>query len=434
MSTSSDQPHIITHSTKLAWLTWGLAALFYYYEYSLQVSPSVMTVQLSHAFGVQASGLGKLVAYYFYAYAIMQIPVGLLLDKFGPRIMLTLALLVCASASFIFSRTTHLGTAQIARFSMGLGSAFSVVSCFKLAANWFAPQRFALLTGLLLTIGMLGAAGGQAPLAALVTLGGWRSVLVGFAVVGFCLSVVIFLVVRDRPKQVTCPTFHPPKSLSAVVMGLGRILKKPPMWIAAVYGSLMFGPTIALGGLWGVPYLASHFNLNKSAAGAIMTLFFIGWAIGATSFGAYSDFIQRRKPPLYIGSVGALLSICALLYLPVTLIETMVLLFLFGFFSAAFLPIFSIVKEITPHQYTASALGFTNTMNTAVGALLQPGIGMLLDYCWQGHMLNAVQRYYSLAVYTKALSLLPLCLVLAMCFLPFVKETYCRSDASEITA
>ena len=428
MSTSSEQSHTITRSTKLAWLTWGLAALFYYYEYSLQVSPSVMTAQLSQSFGVQASGLGKLVAYYFYAYAIMQIPVGLLLDKFGPRMMLTIAVLICAGASFIFSHTAHLGTAQTARFFMGVGAAFSVISCFKLAANWFAPQRFALLTGLLLTIGMLGAAGGQAPLAALVTLGGWRSVLVGFAIVGFCLSMVIFFIVRDHPKNVKRPTFQPPKSLSVVVMGLWQIMKKPPMWITAIYGSLMFGPTIALGGLWGVPYLANHFHLDKSAAGAIMTLFFIGWAIGATSFGAYSDFIQKRKPPLYIGSVFSLLCICALLYLPITLREAMVLLFLFGFFSAAFLPVFSIVKEITPHQCTGSALGFANTLNTAIGALLQPVIGMALDYFWQGDMVNHVQRYYSLAVYTKALSLLPLCFLLAMCFLPFVKETHCRYE------
>lgn len=421
-----------THSAKLAWLTWGLGALFYYYEYSLQVSPSVMTTQLSQAFNVDATGLGKLVAYYFYAYAIMQIPVGLLLDKFGPRIMLTIALFICATGSLVFSCTTHLSTAEAARFFMGVGAAFSVISCFKLAANWFPPKRFALLTGLLLTIGMLGAAGGQAPLALLVTLGGWQHVLIGFAVIGFTLGTTIFLVVRDTPKGgiTTHKNTVPSKRRVGVLQGLGKALKKPQIWVVACYGSFMFGPTIAFGGLWGVPYLTSHFSINKATAGAVITLFFIGWAVGATSFGAYSDFIQKRKPPLCIATIGSFMVICALLYLPINLIGAMILLFLFGFFTAAFLPIFSIVKEITPREYTASAIGFTNTLNTAVGAILQPAIGMVLDALWQGgdNMLAHAHRHYTLSLYTKALSLLPLCFVLALCFLPFIKETYCKDQ------
>ena len=412
----NSKPVLALSVPKLAWITWGLAALFYYYEYSLQVSPSVMASQLSVSFHVQASGLGKLVAYYFYAYALMQIPVGLLLDKFGPRIMLTLALMICSAGSFILSRTTQLSTAECARFFMGMGSAFSVISCFKLAANWFPPRRFALLTGLLLTIGMLGAAGGEAPLALLVTLSGWRSVLVGFAVIGFILGVIIFIVVRDHPPDASDEAQTPPERLSTVIIALGSIIKKPQIWIAAVYGSLMFGPTIAFGGLWAVPYLTRQFAINKSTAGAIMTLFFIGWAIGATTFGAYSDAIQRRKPPLCIGAIGSLIFICIMLYLPVNIPWVMVCLFLFGFFSAAFLPIFSIVKEITPHQYAASALGFTNTLNVAVGALLQPTIGFILDMFWQGGMLHHGQRYYTPHLYMIALSVLPVCILLALCF------------------
>ncbi|MCD6055287.1 MAG: transporter [Gammaproteobacteria bacterium] len=412
---------------KLAWVTWGLGALFYYYEFSLQVSPSVMASQLADAFQVQASGLGKLVACYFYAYALMQIPVGLLLDRFGPRRMLTMALLICSLGSFVFSCTSHLLTAGAARFLIGVGSAFSVIGCLKLSANWFRPERFAFLTGLLLMIGMLGAAGGEAPLALLVEVSSWRAVLIGFGVAGIILAAALWVVVRDHPPQAAIISYDINDQYHTVWVALKDIIHQKQVWLVAIYGALMFAPTIAFGGLWAVPYLTRHFPISKSAAGGIMTLFFIGWAAGAPAFGAYSDYIHRRKSVLYTSTVGSMICICLLLYLPVTILWSMILLFLFGFFSAGFLPIFSIIKEITPHRYAATALGFTNTLNMASGALLQPLIGIILDWLWQGQMADATQRYYGLPLYTIALSTLPLCILIAAFFLPFIKETYGKS-------
>lgn len=426
-----NKPSLPLSRSALAWLTWGLAALFYYYEFALQVSPSVMTTQLASVFQVQAAGLGKLAASYFYAYAFMQIPVGFLLDRFGPRLMLTIALLICALGSFLFSRTISLTTAEWARFLMGMGSAFSVVSCFKIAANWFPPQRFALLTGLLVTIGMLGAAGGEAPLALLVTVSSWRAVLIGFAVVGLVLGVLIWLIVRDYPPDaIVAPPPVDTIPHLGVLHVLSKILRQRQIWLATIYGALMFAPTIAFGDLWAIPYLTTHFAISKTTAGAIMTLFFIGWAVGATGFGAYSDLIKRRKPALYISSIGALITVCLLLYLPNTIPWIMIFLFFFGFFSAGFLPIFSIVKEISSGEYVATALGFTNTLNMLVGGvILQPVIGVLLDHLWSGELLVSGQRYYALQDYTTALSTLPGCLLVALLILPWIRETYCQTKA-----
>ena len=148
--TSKTIEHIEAGSKSYAWIVWACSALFFFYEFCLQSSPSVMVPELMQAFHVDASHLGKLSAYYFYAYALMQLPVGLLLDRFGPRIMMTVACFICALGAFIFSHTESLIAAEWARFFMGLGSACAFISALKLASLWFPPHRYPLLVGFLL--------------------------------------------------------------------------------------------------------------------------------------------------------------------------------------------------------------------------------------------------------------------------------------------
>lgn len=128
------------------WIIWTIAAGFFFYKYLIQVSPSVMTNDLMQAFQVNGAGLGNLSAFYFYAYLIMQIPVGMMLDKYSPRLMTTIAIFICGISTFIFSQAHTLWLACFSRALMGAAAAFAAVSCFKLASIWFPPKRFALVS------------------------------------------------------------------------------------------------------------------------------------------------------------------------------------------------------------------------------------------------------------------------------------------------
>ena len=120
------------------WIIWTLAASFFFYKYLIQVSPSVMTDDLMKAFDIHGAGLGNLSAFYFYAYLIMQIPVGIMLDKFSPRLLTTAAIFLCSVSTFLFAHSDSLWLACVYRALMGAGAAFAAVSCFKLAALWFS--------------------------------------------------------------------------------------------------------------------------------------------------------------------------------------------------------------------------------------------------------------------------------------------------------
>lgn len=401
-----------------AWLIWSLGALFYFYEFALQSSPSVMVPELMHDFQVNGTQLGNLSAFYFYAYAAMQIPVGLLLDRFGPRLLLTLACLLCAVASFAFSQTQSLALAETARFFMGIGSSFAVVSSLKLAALWFPAQRFSLLTGLMVTFGMLGAIGGQTVLSPLITHLGWRHSMILLSFIGMFLACLICAIVRNGPRFVVLSLNPTP---GAYWHGLRNIIRAPQAWWMAIYGGLMFAPTVAFGELWGVPYLVNVFDVTRDSAAATVSLIFVGWAVGSPTFGFLSDYLNQRNAFMWLAPIGCIVCMSWILFVHHQhLWNVGVLLFVFGFFSSAFLSVFALLKETTPERSTGTAMGFLNTLNELGPAMLQPLFGWLLDRGWSGKIVDNVRVYSSEAYHNSALALLA-ALVIALIMMALIR-------------
>ncbi len=419
----------------LSWIVWSLGCLFYFYEFLLSVSPGVMHAQLINNFSISAQGFGLLGGVYYYSYTFMQVPGGILLDKFGPHRILTGATLICAIATLAFAHTNSFNMALIARFCIGFGSAFAAVGTMKLAANWFPAKRFALLTGLMVAIGMSGAIGGEKPLASFINAVGWRHSFDILGFIGLILALAIYFIGSDSPppQEKDKPSLSLKESFKDVWLSLKKIITNLQVWLVAIYGGLIFMSTIVFCGLWGVPFLQLKYNLNPEQSATLTSLVFVGWIIGSPSWGLISDKIGRRKPPMFIGSIVALICFSSVLYLPLankTIVG--ILLFIFGLFSAGFLPAFSIIKEISCKKNCATALSFMNMMNMAGIAIAQPLIGVILDKLWYMDNINLIQtqtltRSYELSHYIVSISLLPAGMLLAIFLLPFIKETYCTS-------
>ena len=402
------------------WFVWFLGASFFFYKYLVQVSPSVMTTDLMHAFNIHGVGLGNLSACYFYAYLLMQIPVGILLDKFSPRYLTALAILICALSTYVFSETNSLVLAGISRAFIGFGAAFAAVSCFKIAALWFPPKRFALISGMCMTAAMLGAVGGQAPLSLLVQDYGWRLALKIVAGLGVVLSLIYVLTIRDKTK----------KSISAPLEKIVQpfvVLKSKQAWLLSLYSGLAFAPVSVFGGLWGVPFLQQTYQLSAPEAALAVSWIFIGFAVGAPLLGWLSDLMGKRKPLMTFGTLLATLCLMIVIYGPsghTGLIS--VCLFLFGLGASGFFISFSMIKEGFPLLLTATVLGFMNTFDSICEAFTEPLVGILLDMGWGGQVQNGIHQF-SIHGYQVALLLLPVYLIIALILLIFIKETYCRT-------
>ena len=408
-----------------AWTIWLLSALFMFYKYALEVSPSVMNKSLMQAFHINGAALGNLAACYFYAYLLLQIPAGLLLDKFGPRKVTTFAVILCACGTLIFSQAQSLWIASLGRFLTGIGAAFAVVNCMKLIANWFPIKQFAFMTGLMMTMAMLGAVGGQAPLAAFIAAYDWRYAMQIIGFIGLALAIIFWIVVRDKSpdhkveKQIVSDKI-------SLIHSLKYIFKNPQSWWLSIYSGFAFAPVMIFGGLWGVSFITSAFNLSHNLSAQSVSLIFIGFAIGAPVFGWFSDWLGRRRIVMFWGTLISLVCISMIVYFPSLSVSIlMLLLLLLGFSISSFLLCFTMIRENYSPMFAATAIGFMNAFDAFFGAFSDPLTGKFLDLGWDGKILDGA-HVFSVHTYKMAFLTLPIYLILALISLKKIKETHCK--------
>lgn len=412
----------IKSKSSVAWIVWALACSFVFYKYVLEVSPSVMATELMASFHLTGAKLGNLAACYFYAYLLMQIPVGMLLDRFAARTMIAIAIFMCAIATLIFSFTSILTLAYFSRILVGLFGAFSAVGTMKLVTLLFPARRFALLSGLMMTIAMLGAVVGQGPLAFSVSQLGWRHSLLLLAIVGVILAIVFYILSGHEAEEVP----HTPKSFKQVMQGLAIIAKNRNSWLIAIYSGLAFAPINAFASLWGIPYLTVMYHVPRTEMASMVSLSFIGFAIGAPVSGWFSSRIERRKLVMFIGTIIALMCLLLCLYVHLPIGIFIYLMFLMGFFISSFFISFAYINELNPQQYAGTSIGFINMFNALFGAVSEPLIGHLLDRGWHGKMVDGA-RFFSQQDYRHGLIILPIGMVVAIVILAFCKETHAKS-------
>lgn len=399
-----------------AWLIWALGAGLFCYGFFHRNAPSVMIDPLMRDFMVGGAILGNLSAFYFYAYASLQIPVGLMIDRWGPRRMLALGALLCGAGSALFAAADSLTLAYIGRLLIGSGAAVGFVGTLKLATNWFSPDRFAQLTGLTMMAGMVGGIGGQAPLAALVEVAGWREALFGAAAIGGLLAVAIWLIVRDLPPRSVASAHDgldgkateggTANGLSDLLRGLGIVIRERQNWLVSLVCAAMTAPLLAFAGLWGVAWLMQTHGLDRPEAAGTASLLLIGWAVGSPASGWLSDRTGLRLPVLQAGALLGLLSLSALLYLPDMPALPRAALFLASGAGLGSMAIgFAILRRVNSPKVTGAAFGLLNGACVGSGAVFQPLIGALLDRGWDGSLIEGA-RLYSAGAYTAALSVL----------------------------
>jgi len=406
----------------LPWAVWGLPACFFLYGFFQRVAPSVMHDRLMAEFALTGAAVGNLSALYFYTYASLQIPVGLMVDRFGPRRLLLFGALICAGATLLFAWSGDSGVAHMARALVGFGAGFGFVCALTLAARWLPAERFAQVTGLQMMAGMIGGFLAQAPLAALVEEIGWRQALAGSGLFGLLLAAALWLIVRDFPPGTRPPSKDPSKGSSlgapglllGILLSLGRVLRRRQNLVTAILSSAMSAPMLSFAGFWGVAWLMQTKGYDRPEAGAVTSLLLLGWALGSPLAGWLSDRLGRPKAVIQGGGLAALVALTALIHLPALPDPLLLALFpLTGAACGCMSVAFALVRTQTPPGEIGATFGFVNAATTAAGAIFQPLIGWLLDLGWAGESAGGA-RLYSAEAFRDALSVLPVYLLLAL--------------------
>ena len=251
------------HQKIMGILIYSLASFFLLFEMALQVSPSVMTAELMHDFTIDALKLGVMSSFYFYSYSLMQIPVGVLFDRFSSRVVITLAVLICSLGALFFGVTQNVAYASLGRFLMGIGSAFAFVAVLISASRWFSPYYFAFLVGIAQFLAALGALCGEVVLAIFITDFGWRETIISLAILGIFLTLLCLLFFRDHPLK---KNEEQSPHRSHFIQSFLEVFRSKQTWWIALYAFSSWGPITVFAALWGVPYLMVKYGISNVKA------------------------------------------------------------------------------------------------------------------------------------------------------------------------
>ncbi len=376
------------------------------------------------AFDISAEGLGVISGFYFSSYAPMQLPAGLLFDRYGPRKLMTIAIVVCVIGTLFFAATSHIASASFGRFLIGFGSAFSFIGVLVLISRWFPPASFAMMAGIAQMMSSVGAVSGQVPLAKLVEVAGWRNANYILAAVGLILAALLWTVIRDHPGQKSQQAI--PRSIKEELHRLVRVCGRRCTWIIGLYAFSIWMPIVVFAGLWGVSYLQVKFNTSVVIASSLCSMVWVGIGVGSPLLGWLSDRFSTRKLFLTLGAGCSLLASVILIYHSnLSLFSAYCLLFLFGLGAGGQALSFAVISDNNARQDVGTASGFNNLSVLLGGAIFQPVVGFLLhDDDMPAKIVNGI-HIYPLNAYQLALMIIPisyLCCLLVSVFL--LKESY----------
>lgn len=419
--------------TVFPWVVVSCGMLFYCFNYFLRLAPSVMQDHLIQVFHINATQLGTLVGLYYWGYTPMQIPAGMLYDRFGARFVLCIASLIAAVGLSLFIATNDYTIAGYGRFFMGIGCAFAYIGTLKLASIWLPTNRFGTVAGLATAIGMLSGAISQTYLNHLIAIMGYREVLHIAAIIGVLLSAVLWLIVRNKPKiavATTLPQINP-INLSQLMGALRILLRNKQMWLIGAIGCALYLPASVFLDLWGIPYLKAVYHITQEQAVAISSCVFLGWIISCPIVGIISDkWIKRRVMPIIVSGLLVTILLCIIFYVPGISIPMLYpIFFLMGCSCGAHPLCFALGKENNPIQMSGTTVAATNMFVMTGGAIFQPVVGKLLDL----HTLTPNGPdglpIYTASDYTFALSVIPIGVAIGIILSFFLKETHCQSQA-----
>jgi sugar phosphate permease len=426
---SASRPRSLPPLT-LALAVWGLAAALYLTGFFHRVAPAVLTGELMAGFGLTAAALGNLSALYYYSYVPFQIPFGALADRFGPRKVLTGGALLTSAGALTFAAAPTYGIAGTGRFLVGAGAGVAFVCMLKLASHWFHPRHFAMLAGCALLCGAVGAVSAGAPLRMATEAYGWRMTIGTTAALTLLLALAIWLMVRDDPEEwryashLYRPSGGAPRH--TLLGGVLESLQARNVRLIFVVSSGVSGAPLTFGGLWGVPFLTTHYGYSPAAAAALTSLVLLCWALPSPLMGFASDRLRRRKPIYAATALVAASAWAAVVLVPGLPHGVLVaLLVTAGCASAGVMIGYAYAKESAPAALAGTTTGIINTGNMLGGMLMQPAVGWILDRYWDGTVSDGV-RIYPFEAYRAGFTLMLACLAVSLVVVGFTRETNCR--------
>lgn len=360
---------------KKAWLMWAIMIVTYMFNTFHAVSMGVLRSDIISDFSLSEGQFVLLTNIFSYAYMLMQIPVGILLDQFGAKRISCVGNMVAAVGVLLFACANHYLLLLIGRGLIGLGCSVCFLSVLKICSEWYSEQVFCTMSSLTTFVGMFGAVFAQMPLAVLSSMMSWRRIYIVIALVTICTVLLILFVVRDSPNDMRLQECNPVMRKISVIDATKSILVNKYTWAPLVVYGCFYGSYLLVTGVYGSSILATFYHCSSVQASGCISATVWGCAIGSVVIGVLSDRIRDRKRTQFVFGVFYVVSwilfLCMVGHIPLRGIYP--ILFLLGFNSCAYSVCWSCVKECNHPDYVGISTSIAN-MGGCLGSILVPSI------------------------------------------------------------
>jgi len=427
----------LRRATRWRWVLWGVLAGGFLLVNFHRVSTAVLSEALAREFDTTGAELGFLHAAFFYIYAALQLPSGLLADRLGSRRVAAAGLLVMSVGVVGFAVSGSFPAAFLSRAVVGLGGSVLFVATLRFLANWYRPREFATMTGLTVAAAGVGGVLATTPLALAVEATGWRDSMLAAGLVGFAFTLGVALLVRDRPSTagfepvdgVTPPEGLP--DLGTVAANTRRVLGAPSTWLLGFVLFFLLGTNFTVLGLWGVPYIVHLYDVSVPRASNYVLLGNLGLLLGAPAVGWLSDRVGRRVPLVFAAVLAFTLSYAVIL-LTVTppLAVVGAVLFVANFTVGGNVLLYAVVKERHAAAASGTVTGTINSIGYFGAAVFPAAMGGALDAFWTGETVAGARIYTTLG-YRVAFGIATLSGLLSLSCLAWFHLRYARGPVAE---
>lgn len=411
--------------TRRRWLVFAVLVLGYMLVSVYRLSTAVLADQLQVAFGTSGAALGTLHAAFFYIYAALQLPAGVLADRLGSRLTVAGGTLVMSAGGTVFALADSYAAAFLGRALVGLGGGVLFIAILRFCANWFRPGEFATMNGVTMAVAGVGGVLATTPLAVAVGTFGWRDSVLGLAGVGVLVAALVLLLASDTPEDagfdsISGVSLSSPSSLGETWANARTVFAERETWLA---GAALFAGTginITVFGLWGVPYVVQTYGLSVQAASTYTLLGSAGLLVGPPSIGWLSDRLGRRTELMFLGQLcfaGAFVLLAVVGNPPLPVVAAC--FFLAGALAGSYALGYTVIKERHDAAASGVATGAVNTLGFAGAAVLPTVMGAVLDTYTTGRTVGG-STVYSVTGYRVAFGLAAAVSLAACCCVAYL--------------
>ncbi len=360
-----------------AYFAWTTVAVAYAIAFLQRVSPQSVSLSFMTDFSTDAAGVAMLASSYFWGYTLMQIPAGLLVDRYGVKRVVLISMAASAFGSAAFALAPNLLEVFAARLIVACGDALVFTALLKLVAQSFSDERFGFMSGISQVSGYVGGVMATTPLAAAVTGFGWRACFIFIACIGIANLAVASIVLRPDPAS------NSERTMKSVLASSWRALGQSANWGCAMSFASHFAVVTTLSGVWGIPMVAHVFNISPSAAGAPLLAFMVGNAIGSIFLGHAADRVAAALDTALIRICLLRMLLIAMLLPPFAhalgFLYTGIVFAALGLVAGGTVPL---VLKCTKRLYTAQSIGVGASVNTTTAGIFagaaQPVIALAM--------------------------------------------------------